>query len=138
MGHGLGVALSLVCLVHCAAAPILLMAAPMLGDLFTSDVNVHRILALCAGPLAAVTLVPSLHRRDARWFAIVGLIGAGLVGVSACVAQPGDCCWPFSGSMRPQPVSLRWIVSLTGTPIGCLLLLGAHWAISRRCCKPAS
>lgn len=78
----LGMLVSSLCLIHCLAFPLLLLALPTLGWL-SPDENVHWTLTLVAVPVAVVALLPGyrVHRS------LKVLLG-GLVGVSCMLLAP--------------------------------------------------
>lgn len=69
------VCLSLACLVHCLALPLLVTALPIVGSLAENEL-VHRLLVLLALPVSLWALVRG--RLDGTGIAIAGLILIGL------------------------------------------------------------
>lgn len=82
----LGIGASLVCAVHCLAAPVVFALAPaVLG--WWSDPRVHLAGAVLVVPVAAVALIAG-YRHHARWWVLV-LGGLGVVGILAGLLPPG-------------------------------------------------
>lgn len=81
----MAVGLSGLCIVHCLALPLLVLALPMLGSLSENE-WVHRLLIGAALPvsLLAVTRSGQWHRWDV---ALPGLLGLILLGIAAFVSR---------------------------------------------------
>lgn len=77
-----GVLASVLCAIHCAAAPILLILAPTLGGLWVHPVS-HLVIAAVVLPVAALALRSGfrVHRRPL--VLILGMLGVGLVAIGA-------------------------------------------------------
>jgi hypothetical protein len=159
----LGVALSLLCVVHCMAMPLVIAYLPLVGLEGLAREGFHRWVAVAAMAIGGMSFVPGYlrHRRTAA--PLLG--GAGLLllcssalsghdqccGVAAadqpaagqsaqcgevrCIAAP-----PISGESETRPSVAR--ASLPGlerawTPLGGLLLMIAHTLNCRwtRCCQ---
>ncbi len=72
----IGVALAVGCALHCAAAPIVLIAAPYMGGIWVHPGS-HLAIAALALPVAAHTL-----RRGFSTHGRVGVLGTGLCGMT--------------------------------------------------------
>lgn len=100
----IGIWLSLVCLVHCALTPALLLLLPALywGGDYT-----HMALAVLLPILALLAFIPGFRMHKDWVILVMGLVGLALI-VSAL--------WAKSAGLE---------IGLTVN--GSLLLIGAHW-----------
>lgn len=77
----LGVGLSLTCLVHCLALPLVLLLAPALSRWLALPEGVHAAILLLALPAAAMAMKDG-WRRHRRWPpAILAAAGLGLLAL---------------------------------------------------------
>lgn len=76
----IGVAASILCAIHCAVTPFLLLFAPAFGKAWSHPAS-HWLVALLVVPLAAV-MVRQGFRRHGRWW----ILGSGMLGISLVVA----------------------------------------------------
>lgn len=77
----LGAAGSLICAIHCALWPLLLVLVPALGLSFWASPLFERGFVVFAGILATVSLLPGYWRHGslrALWVLLPGLVGIGL------------------------------------------------------------
>ncbi|MBK1835257.1 MerC domain-containing protein [Roseibacillus ishigakijimensis] len=77
----MGVAASVLCAIHCALAPIFLIALPTFGRIWAHPAS-HALVALFIVPLAAFSIYRGYRVHGKRWVAGVALLGilAVLVG----------------------------------------------------------
>lgn len=101
------IGLTVLCLIHCLAAPFLALALPLLGGWAAAE-WVHVLFVLIAAPLALAALVDWPARCPTSWRAVA----MALVGLSFMLAGALDF---------PRPVWERPI-----TLVGGLLLACAH------------
>lgn len=86
------VGLSLLCLVHCLALPLVIMALPAVGALVPPRWWVHPAIFALAVPMAAIALIRGWRdHRDPRPI-ILGGLGLALLGLGlfAAEASAGD------------------------------------------------
>lgn len=79
------IALSGLCLLHCLAIPVALVAGPLLGQwLIDSETEVHWLLLAMAFPLSVVALFRGYRRHHDRLTLLLGSTGLALmfIGVS--------------------------------------------------------
>ena len=116
IANAAGIAASTLCLLHCLAMPLLLLALPTLG--WATGEQTHKALIGVALAAALLSLGPGYlaHRR----LAVVLLGGAGL----ACLAIAMFVVEPRYGHGAEAAVSVA----------GALLLFGAH-VRNRICCR---
>lgn len=74
----IGATLSLVCSVHCAAAPILITVAPLIGLGFIFDSNFETMLILTTCGLASLSIAWGFYKKHRRFLPL----GILLLGVS--------------------------------------------------------
>ena len=79
----IGIRLSLLCLVHCLALPLLIVLAPVILRSLPGDVVTHRALAVAILPvgLLAFRFGYRVHRR--RWILAVFIAGLLLISTAA-------------------------------------------------------
>ena len=85
---------SLLCLVHCLALPLLIVALPVLGTLVPPQWWVHPLIFAVAAPLATVALVRGWRDHRDRRPGLLGavglmLLGLGLLGAVTDAAEVG-------------------------------------------------
>lgn len=123
LGDAVGVLASALCLVHCLAAPLLLLAVPVLGG-ERGESGFHQAMVGAALFAALAGLAPGwlAHRR-----ALVPLLGAAGIG---CLATAVFAVGPSYGEAAETWLSIA----------GALLLATAHLRNRAccRCCRPAN
>jgi len=85
-GDRIGVFASVLCAIHCAATPFLLLFLPVFGKVWAHPAS-HWIMALLVVPLAGVTVATGYKRHRRRWVIASGVLGIGFVLLGA--AAPG-------------------------------------------------
>ncbi|MDB4401748.1 MerC family mercury resistance protein [bacterium] len=73
-----GVAASVLCAIHCALAPILLIFLPTFGKIWAHPAS-HALVAIFIVPLAAFTLLKGYRKHGKRWIAVSAMAGIFLV-----------------------------------------------------------
>jgi hypothetical protein len=73
-----GVAASILCAIHCALAPILLIFLPTFGKIWAHPAS-HALVAILIVPLAAFTLFKGYRKHGKRWIAVSAMAGIFLV-----------------------------------------------------------
>jgi hypothetical protein len=73
-----GVAASVLCAVHCALAPVLLILLPTFGKIWAHPAS-HALVAIFIVPLAAFTLLKGYRKHGKRWIAVSAMAGIFLV-----------------------------------------------------------
>ncbi|MFK7742315.1 MAG: MerC domain-containing protein [Planctomycetota bacterium] len=138
-----GVIASVFCAIHCAVAPILLIATPMLGGLWVHPLS-HLAIASLVLPLAAFALRNGFRTHGRRWVLAIGgigialvLLGAVLPYLSAPIADGCEhcdaCCPSFVVDEATGAETLNIPPASIITLIGGALLVTAHCA-NLRCC----
>jgi hypothetical protein len=128
-----GIVASVVCMIHCLAAPVVVTLLPAVRVAWLEHPLIHQVLAIAVILAVAASIVPAfLHHR--RWPVIaVAAVGLGAVCWAAFVCGPCGC---WSGE---TPIAGGWLVtSNTGLSlVGGLLLVVAHVANIRasHCCR---
>ena len=151
-----GVCASIGCAVHCMIAPVLLIAAPVFGGVWTHPVS-HLAIAALVLPIAAVALRRGHRHHHRRWVLVVGAMGMALVllgavwpfwSASGVVHAMGDsssshaagheCCPSLAVDEATGAWSLRVPPASVVTLLGGIGLVAAHMA-NLRCgthCRP--
>jgi len=80
----IGVVASVLCAIHCAVTPILLLFAPAFGEIWSHPAS-HWLVALFVVPLALVMVLRGFRIHRKRWIVGVGLLGIALVIAGAAV-----------------------------------------------------
>jgi hypothetical protein len=108
----LGLGLSALCLIHCIALPMVLIALPTLATFGHDDHHhwLHLALALVLVPLAFASLLPGYlrHRRTA-------VMAGGALGVAAILIGAFLEGWLGESAVTALTIA------------GSLCLIGAHW-----------
>ena len=85
----IGVAASVLCAIHCAATPALLLFAPTLGETWVHPAS-HWIAALLVVPLALAMVLRGFRIHRERWIVAVGLLGMTLIIAGAIIPYLPD------------------------------------------------
>ena len=99
-----GVFASVLCAIHCALTPILLLMLPTFGRVWSHPAS-HWGMALFVVPVAAFTLTRGFRRHRRRWVVGVGVLGMALVVAGAAVPYIGESQAPDGGnetSLTPE------------------------------------
>lgn len=148
-----GVFASVLCAIHCAAAPVLLLAAPAFGEIWAHPAS-HWMVALLVVPLAIFSLRQG-WRLTPRWVKAAGclgvlaiLVGAVLPYMEAAAPATGGCadtCCPSLSSDAEGGTVLTIPPASVVTTLGGLFLITAHLGnlhacrrCRRGCCVPAT
>lgn len=70
---------SMLCMVHCLATPVLLIALPVLSSTFMADEEFHRFILMFLLPVSVVALFIGCRRHKDRGVLLLG--GLGLVSL---------------------------------------------------------
>ena len=81
------VGLSMLCLVHCLAFPVVVMALPAMGEVLPRQWWVHPVIFALAVPLAAIALVRGWSDHRDRRPVLLGGIGLTLLGLGLLAAE---------------------------------------------------
>jgi hypothetical protein len=111
----LGVALSALCVVHCAALPFLLAALPALDGIAGEWVHVALLFAVV--PVAGWALISGARKHGQWMWAAVGSVGIAAL----LLAHP------------LEHVAANELVGTAGTVLGALIVAVAHIGNHRRC-----
>jgi hypothetical protein len=112
---GAAASVSLLCLVHCLALPLLIAALPALSQVLAVPEGFHRGVALLALPASAVALLSGFRRHRSGRAMVLAAVGLGAIGWAAF--------WAESASAE-----------LLGTVFGSVLVSAAHvvnWVLAR-------
>lgn len=81
------VSASALCLLHCLATPLLLVALPVLSSTLLADEALHRMLVLCLVPVSIVALFLGCRAHRDRGVLALGALGLGALVVVAYAGQ---------------------------------------------------
>lgn len=113
----LGMGLSLLCLFHCLAIPVILGALPVLAeDLFEHE-RFHLILIAFVLPVAGLSLLPGYFRTRRQAALKFGFVGLLLLGTGALLGH-----------------DLGHAGETAFSVIGAACLFRAHWINQARAC----
>ncbi len=97
----IGVVASVLCAIHCALTPILLLMLPTFGRAWSHPAT-HWGMALVVIPVAAFTIVRGFQQHGRRWIVGVGVLGMALILVGAAVPYLKDSPVAAGGSLGPS------------------------------------
>jgi uncharacterized membrane protein len=81
------VGLSMLCLVHCLAFPLVVMALPAMGEILPRQWWVHPVIFALAVPMATIALVSGWSDHRDRRPVLLGGIGLALLGLGLLAAE---------------------------------------------------
>jgi len=123
VGDAAGIAASLLCAVHCLAAPIILLTLPAIAAAW-SHPAVHWILAAFVVPLALVVIVRGYRRHRRRLALVAASLGVALI-LAGLVLPGSGLAFSEAGLAIASPI--------TPTTVGPELNPAAH---SQTCTAP--
>ncbi len=77
-----GVFLSVLCAIHCAITPVLLLLAPAFGGIWAHPAS-HWLVALAVIPLAGISIFRGYVNHGRNWIPVWGILGMTLILVGA-------------------------------------------------------
>jgi len=114
----LGITLSLVCLVHCLALPLVIALLPLFAAQWLQANGFHMAMAIALLPVALLAVLPGLRMHGRRSVAAAMAAGLSLLSTAA-----------FAGEML---LTQEWVVALTVA--GGTILVAAH-AVNLALCR---
>ncbi|MEO1857066.1 MAG: MerC domain-containing protein [Rubritalea sp.] len=84
----LGVAVSVLCAIHCGMAPVLLLFLPAFGEVWAHPAS-HALVALFIVPLAVFSICKGYRIHQKRWVALCAFVGIFLVSGGAALPAFG-------------------------------------------------
>lgn len=138
-----GVIASVLCAIHCAVAPLLLIVAPTLGGIWVHPLA-HLSIAALVLPIAAFALRKGFQSHGLRWVVALGGSGILLVVLGAalpyflgpadgCAAGCDQCCPSYIVNEVTGEETLNIPPASIITLLGGISLVVAH-TINIRCC----
>lgn len=139
-----GVIASVFCAIHCAIAPLLLIALPTLGGIWVHPLS-HLAIAALVLPVGAIALRHGFQAHGRHWVVTVGGLGIGLILVGAVLpylmgssadgfAAGDQCCPSFVVDEASGAETLHIPPATIVTLVGGTSLIVAHLA-NLRCCS---
>lgn len=140
-----GVIASVLCAIHCAVAPLLLVVAPTLGGFWVHPLA-HLGIAALVLPVAGFALRRGFLAHGLRWIAILGGVGIALVlfgaaypyvsgGEAGCEAGCDQCCPSYVVDELTGEERLNIPPASIITLLGGVSLVVAHVANLRGCAR---
>jgi len=138
-----GVIASVVCAIHCAVAPLLLIVAPTFGGLWVHPIA-HLSIAALVLPVAGFALRKGFRAHGLRWVVTLGGLGILMVLVGAaypylggagaeCASGCDQCCPSYVVDEVTGEERLNIPPASIITLVGGISLVIAH-AANIRCC----
>jgi len=137
----IGVVASILCAIHCAATPVLLLFAPAFGEIWAHPAS-HWIVALLVVPLAMAMAIRGFRLHRQRWIVATGLLGVVLIIAGAAIpywskaeeaasatnepAACSDSCCPSLVSTGEESVELHVPAASIVTTLGGIALICTH------------
>lgn len=112
-----GVALSVLCLIHCLIIPFIALSIPMLARYYLMHPYTHLIFAILILPLGGFAFWHGYRHHHKTWVLILGLAGLLIVGLLPLFFHAINLVQP-----EPYAVSL-----------GSFLLVISHWNNKTTC-----
>ena len=103
-GDRIGVVASVLCAIHCAATPFLLLFLPVFGEAWSHPAS-HWLMALLVVPLAAITVATGFKRHRRKWVVGTCVVGIVLVLVGAAAPSLEKAAVPTLHAGMETPVS---------------------------------
>lgn len=114
-----GMALSLICLIHCLLTPVLLISLPILARYYLAHPWFHLILAVLIVPVGLVAFYSGYKHHHNKWVLLLGTPGLFIIaGV------------PYLVHSLQWPLHEAFIMT-----IGSVMMLSAHWINKKNCQK---
>ncbi|MEM0895461.1 MAG: MerC domain-containing protein [Verrucomicrobiota bacterium] len=151
-----GVGLAVLCAIHCAVTPVLLIFAPAFGKIWSHPAS-HWLVALFVVPLAIATMRQGYRKHRKKWILACGTLGVALVLVGSAVPylekgsliaspSPGeeavctDSCCPSIHETADGDSRLHIPLASIVTTLGGFALIATHVGNLRACpdCRPGS
>lgn len=114
----LGMGLSVLCLIHCLAIPVLIGFLPVLAASVFDHENFHLLMIAFVLPVAGLALLPGYFRTRRQAALRYGIIGLVLLGSGAMLGHA-------IGALAETVLSV----------IGASCLFRAHWINHVRACE---
>lgn len=116
----LGIGLSLTCLVHCLALPLLILLAPALGTWIAMPEWVHAAILMVALPAATLAMKDGWRRHGRALPALLAAAGIGLLA-AGLAAHEG-----WMALVNPETAD-RWLTSMGAVALATAHLLNWRW-----------
>lgn len=123
----LGITLSLTCLVHCLALPLLILLAPALGTWFSMPEWVHAAILMLALPAATFAMTDGWRRHRRAAPAALAASGVGLLA-AGFAAHEG---WL---ALADPETADRLLTSIGAVTLASAHLLNWRWRHDRHRC----
>ena len=131
----ISICLSICCILHCIALPLLILLIPSLASFWINDENMHVVLVLLAIPISLFAMAKSLRKHHS--YKCISLAGIGLlllvsaifmhdIGFSGEHGHGGEIGHSDNAQEHDEHGALGEILETIFTVLGGIILLGAH------------
>ncbi len=131
----ISICLSICCILHCIALPLLILLIPSLASFWINDENMHVVLVLLAIPISFFAMAKSLRKHHS--YKCISLAGIGLlllvsaifmhdIGFSGEHGHVGEIGHSDNAQEHDEHGALGEILETIFTVLGGIILLGAH------------
>ncbi len=151
----IGVLASILCAIHCAATPFLLIVLPAFGEIWAHPAS-HWIAAAFVVPLAFIMVIRGYRVHRKKWILAAGVLGIGFILMGAALPHMGsgtakpayhdssckaDLCCPSVVTNSSGQSRLHLPASAVITTLGGIALITTHLGNLCACrgckvCKP--
>lgn len=107
----LSIAISVLCLGHCALVPLVVVAVPFVGMSAAVESYFHQVMLLVILPISVIAIGQGLRQHRSIGVAALAALGISLLAVAATLLHGLVSEWP----------------EIMTTVAGSLILLAAHW-----------
>lgn len=104
-------AISVLCLGHCALLPLVVVAVPFVGMSAMVESYFHQVMLLVILPISVIAIGQGLRQHRSLSVAALAALGISLLAVAATLLHDLASSWP----------------EIVTTVVGSLILLAAHW-----------
>lgn len=127
----LSVCLSLCCILHCIALPILVILMPSLASFWINSESVHIVLVLLAIPISLFAMTKSLRKHNDYKCIGLAILGLFLLTIAIFMHDIGFISEPGHGESghgeHDNHSGLAEMLETIFTVMGGLVLLSAHF-----------
>ncbi len=114
----LGMSLSLICAIHCAVTPLIILSLPIMARYYVAHPWFHWVMALMIVPVGLWAFISGYRHHGKSSVLILGVAGLIIIGIVPVFFHSSLSYWS-------EPVVMI---------VGSALLISAHW-INRKSCS---
>ena len=98
-GDRIGVVASILCAIHCAATPIVLLVLPAFGKVWAHPAS-HWLMASLVIPLAAFMVMAGFRKHRRKWGIVSGVLGSVFILMGAAAPSCGKASEPGAADVE--------------------------------------